>query len=205
MITTAFILSGTIVAILLIAKRIEEKKNRPVIILNLISKGDERARGLHHEAVRIYSQGKERVVFFISKQLPRYSRSSFNKVVARVEDRIDKHFHNIRDSRLLKKSEGISDFFKTMSEVEKGEGKLYEDVYDEATQMIITPQSTSKEQKVEVRFEIAEPIASPLGYEEVAEQPVSTIDIPKPRAKGTRKTTTRKKLKVTSSETEQFI
>lgn len=205
MITITFILSGTIIAILLVAKRVEEKKNKSVLILNLISKGDEHARTVHHDVLRYYSLGKEKVTFLVSKQLPRYSRSSINKVMARVEERLDKHFHNIRDSRLLKKSESISDFFKTMSEVEKGEGELHEDVYDEITQEITTPKPELKKQSIEVKFEIAEPVVSSLSYENTEEPAQNVMDIAKPKTKRTRKPSTKRKLKVTSQETEQFI
>ncbi len=209
MLTTTFILSGAVIAILLVAKRVEEKKKRPVFILNLISKGDEHARSLHHEAVRLYSIGKENAAFLVRKQLPRYSRSSINKMLARLEERVDKHFHSIRDSRLLKKSDGISEFFKNISEVEKGGGELHDDIYDEEAQGIITPQSEQREeaseQDVEVKFEIPESVVSPLSYQEVAEQTQSVTDIAQPKAKRARKPSTRKKLKVTSQETEQFL
>lgn len=125
--------------------------------------------------------------------------------MARVEERLDKHFHNIRDSRLLKKSESISDFFKTMSEVEKGEGELHEDVYDEITQEITTPKPELKKQSIEVKFEIAEPVVSSLSYENTEEPAQNVMDIAKPKTKRTRKPSTKRKLKVTSQETEQFI
>jgi hypothetical protein len=132
-----FIFSGLVLALLLVAKRVEEKKRKTVFVLKLISKGDERVRELHHEAVHFYSIGKEKAQFFIQKQLPRYSKSSLNKVLARVEENLEKYLLSLRDSRLLKKSDGISEFFKTMSEVEKGGGEINEDIYTEEEPMVV--------------------------------------------------------------------
>lgn len=145
-----FILSGLVLAMLLVAKRVEEKKRKTVFVLKLISKGDERVRELHHEAVHFYSLGKEKAQFFIQKQLPRYSKSSLNKVLARVEENLEKYLLSLRDSRLLKKSDGISEFFKTMSEVEKGGGEINEDIYTEEEPMVVE-ESPKKPRKPYVR------------------------------------------------------
>ena len=36
----------------------------------------------------------------------------------------------MRDSRLIKRSDGISEFFKNMSEIEKGNGEIHKDLDD---------------------------------------------------------------------------
>jgi hypothetical protein len=212
MLTTIFILSGVALATLLVAKRIEEKKKRPVFILNLISRGDTHMRELHHRAVQYYSLGKEKGVFLVQKQLPRYSRSSLNKALALLEDRVKKHFDSIRDSRLLKKSDGISEFFKNISEVERGGGELHDDVYDEETQEITTPVRTPKEPVIEVSFEVVE--SRPMNIEPVTEgtsvettETISTeVTTPKIKTSRTpRKSPAKRRLKVVSGEPTQFI
>lgn len=211
MLTTIFILSGLCIAILLIAKRIEEKKKKPVFILNLISKGEVHARELHHRAVHYYSNGKDKAYLIVKKRLPMYSRSSLNKALAIFEERAKKHLENLRDHRLLKKSDGISEFFKNMSEVEKGNGELHEDVYIAETQEIITPAPRSFEPEapaepvIEVRFEVAEPQMASTS-EPANDAPIVT-EISKPKAKRVRKAPAKRRLKVTSSEPapQQFI
>lgn len=190
MLTPIFILSGTVLAIMLLAKRIEEKRKRNVFILNLISRGDTHVRELHHRAVRYYSIGKEKGVFLVKKQLPRYSRSSLNKALALIEERLQRHLDSIRDSRLLKKDEGISEFFKNISEVEKGGGELHDDVYDAESQEVIAAPQGAKEPVIEVRFEVVNTADT---------QPTKTV---RPRA---RKSPAKRRLKVSSSEPEQFI
>src|SRR3989344_1041544 len=121
-----FTLSGIGIVTITMAKRFEEKRKKPFFLLSAISKGDERVRELHHQAVHWYSIGKEKIAFFVKKQLPMRSRNSFNKLVTFLEENAEKYFGNIRDSRLLKKSDGISEFFKNMSAVEKGSGEINE-------------------------------------------------------------------------------
>ena len=41
----------------------------------------------------------------------------------------------MRDSKLLKKSDGISEFFKNMSNIEKGNGEIH-DNYDDGSQNV---------------------------------------------------------------------
>ena len=113
-------------AMIIIAKRIEERKKTKVFFLKLVSEGDELCRKLHHQMVEFYSAGKERAHFMVLNQLPRYSRSSLNKALSRFEENMQKYLNRLRDSRLLKKDEGISDYFKSMSEVEKGMGEINE-------------------------------------------------------------------------------
>jgi len=179
-----FILSGLGIATLLVAKRIEEKKRRKLFILELICRGDVMLREFHHEAINFYSEGKETVAFFVKKQLPMKSRSTLNKVLALIEDRTEGYLNNLRDSRLLKKSDGISEFFKNVSDVEKGGGEINEDYYEETSEVAIEEVLVSEKaveenallpvevadpevkteqydepQNIEVKFEIVEPTA----------------------------------------------
>ncbi|KKU49836.1 MAG: hypothetical protein UY47_C0005G0029 [Parcubacteria group bacterium GW2011_GWB1_49_7] len=132
-----FFISGLVLVILMLTKRMEERRKSNIFLLKWISRGEERSRELHHEAVRLYSLGKERAHFFVMKQLPRYSKSSVNKTLARFEENMQKHLERLRDSHLLKKQDGISEFFKSMSEVEKGNGEINEDIYIQAEPPIV--------------------------------------------------------------------
>lgn len=127
---TLFIISGAALVTLTLAKRVEEKRKTSVFLFKLISKGDERIRGLHHKSVHFYSVGKDRIAFFVKKQLPMRSRNSLNKFITRFSEQAEKYMGDIRDSRLLKKPDGISEFFKSMSSVEKGTGEI-NDPYEE--------------------------------------------------------------------------
>ena len=126
-----FTLSGVILAVIMIAKRMEERKKTGVFILKAISRGDALVREFHHQAVHLYSTGKEKAVFFVKKQVPMHSKISLIKVLNILKDRTERHIGNIRDSRLLKKSDGISEFFKNMNEVEKGAGEINESYFEE--------------------------------------------------------------------------
>lgn len=172
--TYLFILAGIAIAMLLVAKRIEEKRKKEVFFLKLISKGDARARDLHQHTVRLYSITKERAHFFVMKQLPRYSKSSMNKALANFEEKMERYLERLRDSKLLgRKDEGISEFFKSMAEVEKGVGEINDNIYIGEVEAI-------KEEVIEVE-ETKEAV------EET--KPIEVIETPKktrrPRAKKT--------------------
>ncbi|MEK7227396.1 MAG: hypothetical protein AAB641_00705 [Patescibacteria group bacterium] len=129
MITFAtFIFSGIALATLTLTKRVEERRKTGVFLLKLISKGDERVRELHHKSLHLYSTGKEKTAFFVKKQLPMRSKNSLHKLYAKLSEQTKKYMGDIRDSRLLKKSDGISEFFKNMSSIEKGKGEIHEDL-----------------------------------------------------------------------------
>ena len=122
--TTVFILSGVALALLIGAKYVEERRGRKLLILNLISKGDLHVRDLSHRTAHEYAELRERAEFFIKKQLPMHSRSLLNKSQALAQEKSAKYLELIRDSKLLKKSDGISEFFKNVSSVEKGNGEI---------------------------------------------------------------------------------
>lgn len=133
MITTSiFAVSGLSIALLIVAKSMEERRKKPLFISNAISKGDIHIRKLYHTAVNLYSEGREKIFFFFKKQIPMHSRNSLNKTITFLKEKKDKYTDNMRDSRLLKKSDGISEFFKNMSDVEKGNGVIH-DVYEDTS------------------------------------------------------------------------
>lgn len=124
-----FAISGLSLATLLVAKSLERRRKRPLFILSLISKGDMRTRELYHKLVHAYYDGKEKAGFLITKQLPMRLKNFANKSATFIETKRAEYLNRMRDSRLIKKQEGISEFFKNMSEVEKGGGEI-NDVFE---------------------------------------------------------------------------
>jgi hypothetical protein len=128
-----FVLSGVVVAALVLAKMIELRGNKPFFILRAVSKGDERAHDLYHKSLKLYSEGKVKAVFFVRRELPVRSRIYLNKGLSWAGELLEEYLGDIRNSRLIGRKEGISEFFKSISEVEKGGGELHDDVYVEPT------------------------------------------------------------------------
>ena len=125
-----FLISGAMIAALLLGKRHEEKTHKPFFILGWISQGDTHARELSHRSAHLYAEVKERGVFFVRKQFPMHAQSSFHKLQARLDERINYYTQELRDSKLLKKSDGISEFLKNIAEVEKGNGEINDTLVD---------------------------------------------------------------------------
>ncbi|MDP2641759.1 MAG: hypothetical protein Q8P21_00490 [bacterium] len=132
---TIFSISGLAILILLLAKKFEERRRKTLFLLQAISKANTHVRELHHQVVHLYSEGKEKASFFCKKWIPIHSRNSLNKLVAFLEEKRWQYINNMRDSRLLKKSDGLSEFFKNMSNIEKGNGEI-NDVYEDGSQEI---------------------------------------------------------------------
>ncbi len=125
-----FAISGLSIITLVIAKRLEEKRRKSFFISKAISKGDTHIREFHHRVVHFYSEGKEKISFFCKRQIPIHSRNSLNKLLSFLREKRGRYVNNMRDSRLLKKSDGISEFFKNMSDIEKGNGEIHDSFED---------------------------------------------------------------------------
>jgi hypothetical protein len=164
---TLFILSGVALTSLTIAKRIELKGRESSFILRIVSKGDERARDLYHQALHFYTTGKHRVVFVVKKQLPLRAKSYLTKGVLYIKEKGENRFGNIRNSRLISKRDGMKEFFKNISEVEKGAGELHDD--------FPTP-ITSAEEPVIMQEVVMEPVMPMV-------EPVEVVVAPAPQAK----------------------
>ncbi len=124
-----FILSGAGIVTLTVSKRLEEKKKQPTLVLRAVSRGDERVREIHHQALHHYSHSKDRFSFWFKKQMPLKLKSFWNRFLAYMQNKSVRYLGDVRNSRLLKKSDGISEFFKNISEVEKGGGEINDEVY----------------------------------------------------------------------------
>ena len=117
---------------LTIAKKYNSHKYS-VIILRSISKGDEHVRRVYHEVLHFYSEGKYKVAFFATKKLPLKAKLEVSKIIDRTKQFGGERFgpfNNLRDSKEIQKPENISEYFKSISEVERG-GELHDD-YSEA-------------------------------------------------------------------------
>ena len=79
------------------------------------------------------SETKEKIHLIINKKIKLHSKNTFNKLVAYLGEKREQYETNMRNSRLLKKSDGISEFFKSMSEVEKGNGTI-EETFEDSSQ-----------------------------------------------------------------------
>ncbi len=130
---TVFGISGLVIVILMTAKRLEEKRRKSFFILNMISKGDIHTRELYHKAVRLYSEGKEKTSFLLKRRVPIHAKNSMNKLLSFLKEKREQYVSNMRDSRLLKKPDGISEFFKNMSNIEKGNGEI-NDIFGNGSQ-----------------------------------------------------------------------
>lgn len=119
-----FTVSGVGIVAITLAKRRESRKKTSAFILRLISLGDERLRSLHHASLRQYSHGKEKFGFWFKKQLPLKAKSLWNRLLAYIRGKGTQYLGDMRGSRLLKRSDGISEFFKNISEIEKGGGEI---------------------------------------------------------------------------------
>jgi hypothetical protein len=120
-----FIVSGAVVASLLLAKLLEQKTRKSFLPLSLISKGDAQVREMSHSTAELYSDFKEHAAFFVRKQLPLHAKSLYYKSLDYSKERMEYYIGNIRGSRLLKKSDGISEFFRSI-EIEKGAGEIHD-------------------------------------------------------------------------------
>jgi len=123
-----FSISGLAIVSLMVAKKWGEKRRKRFLILDIISKGDIRIRRFYHLTIHFYSEGREYFLFFLKKQISMHSRNSLNKLLAFLRKKRERYVESMRDSRLLKKSDGISEFFKNMSNIEKGNGEIHDSI-----------------------------------------------------------------------------
>lgn len=118
--------------ILLISAKVWEEKNRKsFFLLRAISKGDEHIRDLSIKSAHQYADLKEKSKFVVGKQLPLHSKNFLNKSAIFLQEKSTKYFGDIRNSRLLGgKNEGISEFLKDISQMEKG-GEINDEMNSE--------------------------------------------------------------------------
>ena len=128
-----FTISGLAITFFVATKGVAEKRKRAFYIFDAISSADSYVREIYHKSVRFYDKGKEKIFFLFKKQVPIHSKNSINKLIFFLQEKRKQYIENMRDSRLLKKSDGISEFFKNMSEIEKGNGEI-NDVYEDGSQ-----------------------------------------------------------------------
>ena len=123
-----FALSGFTIATMLLAKTFEVKGNKKFFLLKAISMADERMRALRHRVLHFYSEGKHKTGFIIKKQLPLKAKNYWNKAVSFTKEQSERII-NKRGAREISKPENISEFFRSIAEVEKGNGEIHEPVF----------------------------------------------------------------------------
>jgi hypothetical protein len=117
---TIFVISGAMLMVLTLAKLWEIRRRKQVLVLALISRGDERVRHLSHDITQTYSVWRSKAEFFLNKQLPLHTKNFIQKTNAAVKENVTKYTGDIRGSRFLRKSEGLSEFFQNLAEKEEG-------------------------------------------------------------------------------------
>jgi len=117
--TIIFITSGLCIIGLVLIKMQALKTKRSMLLLEFISNGDHHVREIYQNTTHQYFDIKEKVIIFITKQFPMHTKNLLNKTETLVKEKLEKYTGNIRNSRLLnRKKEGISEFFKNLSEKE---------------------------------------------------------------------------------------
>lgn len=163
-----FIFSGVIIASLTIAKRMEEKKRRSPIVLRAVSHGDESVRQMHHKLLHQYSRIKDKSAFWVKKQIPLKMKSLVNKLQTYAKEKGEAYLGNVRGSRLLQRSGGISEFFKNISEIEKGAGEINEALPKEIRSDFYLETATKP-------IEVTETRVATIITKEVEEKPVHLV------------------------------
>lgn len=126
--TIIFILSGVGLIMLILVKMRSIQTKKPVLLLGLISLGDYRVRDVYQKTTHHYSEVKEKGRVLVTKQLPMHSKNLLNKAETLVKEKSEKYLGNIRNSRLLNnKKEGLSEFFKNLSDKESKDSQNSED------------------------------------------------------------------------------
>jgi len=111
-----FVVSGILILLLIAAKVWEEKNRKPFFLLKAISKGDERIRELSIRSTHGYADLKEKGKFVVGRQIPLHSKNLVNKTSTFLHEKSIKYLSGITN----KKNEGIGEFLKDISDMEKG-------------------------------------------------------------------------------------
>lgn len=128
-----FLVSGLAIVSFFTAKAMEKRRGKVLFVTKAISRGDRITRETYHKAVTLYSEWKEKALIFFRKRIPIHSKNFLNKLLLFLEKKKQRYAENMRNSRLIKKQDGLSEFFQTMSTVEKGNGAIH-DTYKEGSQ-----------------------------------------------------------------------
>ena len=115
---------------LLAAKLIEEKRHKQIFVLGIISMGNESVRRYTRLITHKYSEFRTRLELTLSKRLPNQFKVLSNRAGNFLKEYVEYYTEKARNSRLLKRNGGISEFFKSISEVERGGGTINESYGD---------------------------------------------------------------------------
>jgi hypothetical protein len=108
------------IIILIGAKIWEEKNRKSFFLLRGISKGDTHIREFSQNAAHRYADMKEELKFMIKRQVPLHTRNIANKSYSLIQEKSNKFISDLKEGKLFgRKNEGISEFLKDISEMEK--------------------------------------------------------------------------------------
>jgi hypothetical protein len=122
-----FVISLLGIAVLIFSKMIEEKSKSKPLFLRLVSLGDERVRNATVGFAHMYSDWRERGHLYLTNQLPLQTKNLMNKASLMIKEKLEKHVGDIRGSKFLKKSDGLSEYLKSISEKEN-EGRIDDEI-----------------------------------------------------------------------------
>jgi len=116
------------IIILITGKMWEEKNRKSFFLLRWISKGDERFREFSQSSAHKYADLKEDAGFLIKRQVPLHTRNIANKTYAMFQEKGNKFLSDLKEGKLFgRKNEGISEFLKDISEMEKENGQTLDE------------------------------------------------------------------------------
>lgn len=121
-----FAVSGFSIMALFAAKGIEVMRKKPLFLLKAVKKADARLHTVHHGTLHFYENWKEQAAFFMSRQAPMRIKNSWNKMETFVRERKEEYLLKMRDARIIKRREGISEFYKNLASIERGNGEINE-------------------------------------------------------------------------------
>ena len=110
-----FGISGLSILVLLTAKLIEEKRRKQIFVLGIISMGNESVRRYSRFITHKYSEFKTRLDLTLTKRLPNQFKVLSNRAGNFLKEYVEYYTEKARNSRLLKRNGGISEFFKNIS------------------------------------------------------------------------------------------
>src|SRR5690606_463017 len=145
--TIIFAVSGIAILFLFAAKGFEMRRRKPSMFLHIAKRADTKTGALYFKLLHFYSDSKEKTHLFLNRQAPMKIKSAMVKFGTFLKERREEYLMKMRDARILKKNSGISEFYKNLSNIDKGNGKI-EDGFIEVGGELSFAQAIPKEAPV---------------------------------------------------------
>jgi len=111
-----FYVSLACIAFLLFTKMREQKTKKQPFLLRIITLGDERIQIFSQKSAHWYADRKDDAIYFFEKQLPIRSKRLWAKTQATAIEKWGILMNDLREMKILKRSEGLSEFFQARDE-----------------------------------------------------------------------------------------